>query len=136
MDEVIEVDAGAEALAVAQDYVEQALSAQQATITMDEIIAQMGRNPLPEGYISMSMAPNHKMRRLAQRRTRRLMNRMATWKRTLIANGINPEDVVVERRKKRGVKPKPTPRTRTTTHNERRKAAQGRKHAGLTTGGN
>lgn len=116
--------------AIAQEVVEEVISNQTPRIPeMDEIIAQMGNVPLlPKPYISMSTTPNRRARRKAKQFAVRRMHRFETWKQTLLANFINPEDVLLERRQRAKIKRLPRVRTRTTTHNQRRRAAQRRKH--------
>lgn len=121
-----------EETAIAQEVVEEAIADAPVRIpTMEEVIAAMGEKPLlPKPYISMTTAPNRRTRRLAHQRQVRLMRRFETWKRTLLSYEINPEDVLMERQEKRKIKRLPKVRTRTTRHNQRRRAAQGRKHNG------
>lgn len=135
MEEELEFGGGEAALAVAQEFVEEALAAEAATqqsqvLSMDELVAQMGKNPLPDGYISATMTPNRKARRLARQMTQRRMNRYLTWRRTLESFGIDPDIVLMDKREKRKIKRlPPKTRTRTTTHNQRRRAAHERKQS-------
>lgn len=119
--------------AIGQVVVDEVLDNQPQRIpTMDEIIAQMGEKPLlPKPYISMTTTPNRKARRKAQQWARRRTRKFETWKLTLLSYGINPEDVLLERRERKKIKRlPPKTRTRTTTHNQRRKAAHVRRGRG------
>jgi hypothetical protein len=77
------------------------MTEEQGAAELVEQLAEKLKVPeLPPGYLSVAPPTNHAMRRKAKQMAARAQKHRRTWARQLLAVGINPEDVLAERRRK------------------------------------